>query len=71
MMANGDAEVQQFSIPFFFFFFFFFFLLTIKVNKGAKIRNRFNQVPHLTQNTNGKATDSQLDGKTKGDPRSS
>ena len=25
-----------------------------KVSKGAKIRNRYNQVPHLTQNTNGK-----------------
>ena len=32
-----------------------------KVGKGAKIRNRFNQVPHLTQNTNGKVTNSQLD----------
>ena len=27
----------------------------------AKIRNRYNQVPHLTQNTNGKETNSQLD----------
>ena len=26
----------------------------IKVSKGAKIRNRYNQVPHLTQDTNGK-----------------
>ena len=25
-----------------------------KVSKGAKIRNRYNQVPHLTQDTNGK-----------------
>ena len=32
-----------------------------KVNKGAKIRNRYNQVPHLTQDTYGKATNSQLD----------
>ena len=31
-----------------------------KVSKGAKIRNRDNQVPHLTQNTNGKVTNSQL-----------
>ena len=30
-----------------------------KVSKGAKIRNRYNQVPHLTQNTNGKVTHSQ------------
>ena len=30
-------------------------------SKGAKIRNRYNQVPHLTQVTNGKVTNSQLD----------
>ena len=30
-----------------------------KVSKGAKIRNRYNQVPHLTQGTNGKVTNSQ------------
>ena len=28
----------------------------VKVSKGAKIRNRYNQVPHLTQDTNGKVT---------------
>ena len=28
----------------------------VKVSKGAKIRNRCNQVPHLTQDTNGKVT---------------
>ena len=33
----------------------------VKVSKGAKIRNRYNQVPHLTQDTNGKVTNSQLD----------
>ena len=33
--------------------------LPIKVSKGAKIRNRYNQVPHLTQDTNGKVTNSQ------------
>ena len=27
----------------------------------AKIRNRYNQAPHLTQDTNGKTTTSQLD----------
>ena len=27
-----------------------------KVSKGAKIRNRYNQVPHLTQDTNGEVT---------------
>ena len=32
-----------------------------KVSKGAKIRNRYNQVPHLTQDTNGKVLNSQLD----------
>ena len=32
-----------------------------EVSKGAKIRNRYNQVPHLTQDTNGKVTNSQLD----------
>ena len=33
--------------------------MAIKVSKGAKIRNRYNQVPHLTQDTNGKVTNSQ------------
>ena len=32
-----------------------------KVSKGAKIRNRYNQVPHLTQDINGKVTNLQLD----------
>ena len=36
-------------------------LMNIEVSKGAKIRNRYNQVPHLTQGTNGKVTNSQLD----------
>ena len=31
------------------------------VSQGAKIRNRYNQVPHLTQDTKGKVTNSQLD----------
>ena len=30
-----------------------------KVSNGAKIRNRYNQVPVLTQDTNGKVTNSQ------------
>ena len=30
-----------------------------KVSKGAKIRNRYSQVPHLTQDTYGKVTNSQ------------
>ena len=33
----------------------------VKVTKGAKIRNRYNPVPYLTQYTNGKVTNSQLD----------
>ena len=32
-----------------------------KVSKDAKIKNRCNQVPHLTQDTNGKVTNPQLD----------
>ena len=31
----------------------------MEVSKGAKIKNRYNQVPHLTQDTNGKVTNSQ------------
>ena len=33
----------------------------MKVSKGAKIRSRYNQVPHPTQDTNGKVTNSHLD----------
>ena len=36
-----------------------FFDTIVKVNKGAKIRNRYNQISHLTQDTNGKVTNSQ------------
>ena len=36
-------------------------IMMVNVSKGAKIRNRYNQVPHLTQDTNGKVTNSQLD----------
>ena len=32
-----------------------------KVTKGAKIMNRYNQVPHLTEDTNGKVAKSQVD----------
>ena len=32
-----------------------------KVRKRVNIRNRYNQAPHLTQNTNGKVTTSRLD----------
>ena len=33
----------------------------VQSKKRAKIRNRYNQVPHLTQDTNGKVTTSQLE----------
>ena len=33
----------------------------MKVSKGTKLRNRYNQVPHLTQDTNGRVTNSELD----------
>ena len=36
-------------------------MFLIGLSKGAKIRNRYNQVPHLTQDINGKVTNSQLD----------
>ena len=36
-------------------------VVIIKVSEGAKIRNRYNHVPHLIQDTDGKVTNSQLD----------
>ena len=42
-----DNQVSESNVP--------------KVRNGAKIRNQYNQVPHLTQDTNGKVTNSQLD----------
>ena len=36
-------------------------IIKLKVSKCAKISNRYNQVPHLTQNTNEKVTNSQRD----------
>ena len=33
----------------------------IKVSKGSKIRNQYNQIPRLTRDTIGKVTNSQLD----------
>ena len=50
-----------------FFLFSFLVILMIaingffKVSKGAKIRIRYNQVPHLTQDTNEKVTNSLID----------
>ena len=40
--------------------------LQCKRKKGAKIRNRYNQVQHLTQDTNGKVTNSQQDNTNEG-----
>ena len=39
----------------------FCIIIIFKISKGAKIRNRYNQVPHLTQDTNGKVINLQLD----------
>ena len=36
-------------------------VIICKVRKGAKIRNPYNQVPHLTQDANGKVTNLKLD----------
>ena len=35
--------------------------ITLKVSKGAKIRNRYNQVPHLTQDSNGESEKLKVD----------
>ena len=35
--------------------------LLVKVSKGARIRNGYNQVPYLIHDTNGKVTNLQLD----------
>ena len=35
------------------------YMYLIKVSKDAKIRNRYSQVPHPTQDTKGKVTNSQ------------
>ena len=36
-------------------------LMKVSKGKGTKFRNRYNQVPYLTQDTNGKVTNLQLD----------
>ena len=45
------TKLAPFSVP----------LVHSKVSKDANIGNRYNQVPHLTQDTNGKVTNSQLE----------
>ena len=42
-------------------FYMFYIYKTFDVSKGAKIRNRYDQVPHLTQDNNGKVINLQLD----------
>ena len=42
-------------------FIFINLFIPVKVSKGVKIRNRYNQVTHLIKNTNRKVTNSQLD----------
>ena len=37
------------------------FMIVVNVRKRAKIGNRYNQISHLIQDTNGKVTTSQLD----------
>ena len=37
------------------------FYRSLKERKRAEIKNQYNQAPHLTQDTNGKVTTSQLD----------
>ena len=50
---HGYVEVKLY------FFEFDVRLILSKVSKHAKIRNRNNQVPHMTQDTNGKVANSQ------------
>ena len=38
-----------------------FFILSCVCYVFVHVRNRYNQVPHLTKDTNGKVTNSQLD----------
>ena len=52
MTAALSGPVQSYGI---------YHSLSTKVSKGEKIMNRYNQVPLLTQDTNGKVTNSQLD----------
>ena len=49
-LCNIKKSIRLFSVKLF-----------VVVRKRANIRNRYNQAPHLTQDTNGKMTSSQLD----------
>ena len=68
MMTNGDCERRIYlSHPhtnnglLFMLTIKYRILCCIKVRNMAKIRNRYNQAPHLTQDANGKVTTSHLD----------
>ena len=52
IFSSGDYNVQKSRTG---------CVALVEVSKGANIRKRYNQVPHLTQYTNGKVTNSQLD----------
>ena len=60
-LIPNAVERHNFLKSFFCFVFLKLLKPICKVSKGAKIRNRYNKVPDLTQNTNGKVTNSQLD----------
>ena len=50
MLVSSREVFSQYPAP-----------LIVKVRKRTKIRDRYNQAQHLTQDTTGKVTDSQLD----------
>ena len=52
---GGSLAANSFGVIFHLIFY------IVKVSKGAMIRNGYNQVPHLTQDNNGKVTNTQLD----------
>ena len=61
MHILGKA-VHSVNHKLFLYYNYFYYLKAIRINKVskvAKIRNPYNQVPHLTQDTNGKVTNSQ------------
>ena len=61
MHMRNEREYILYNNPTFFFFWEGEGRYIVIISKGAKIRNRYHQVPHLTQDTNGKVTNSQLD----------
>ena len=64
LMKDSTAVSNQWCMPINFLggaILFDLWFTQYKVRKRAKIRNRYNPAPHLTQDTNGKVTTSQLD----------